>query len=389
MRDYRHRTRPVFILIAARFFSIMSINYRTLVLAGVILACLVLGISPAAADTTQYRVYSEPSGATFCVDYHCGYTTPDDFAVSPDTWHTITVSMAGYQTWSTYENVGSPGTDVINAILVPNPPSYGWLDLNSFGADIYIDSVYYGNGEQTIPLAPGSHTLLLKKPGYYDSTTQISITAGETYPTAIGMAPYTQSPIYGDLQIQSVPPGAAVYVNNNYQGITYPGDPVYVTQLAPGTYTVNLAMQDYQPFTQTAVVQAGITKQITAPMVPSSPGTAPDTTGQLIVGSTPSGAGIYLDNKYSGVTPIVLANIPAGSHTLVLRQGGYQDWTSTVIVTGGGYAEVSGTLVSGSTPAKPAPANPVPQPTKSGLAVFIPLAGVGICGAFVLLRMKE
>lgn len=367
----------------------MSMHYRTLAVASVILACLVLGISPAAADATQFRVYSEPSGAIFCVDYHCGYITPDDFAVSPDSWHTITVSMAGYQTWSTYDNVGSTGTEVINAILVTNPPAYGYLGINPFSADIYIDNIYYGNGEQTIPLAPGSHTLLLKKSGYYDSTTQFSIAAGETFPTAIGMVPYPQSPTYGDLQIQSVPPGAAVYVNNNYQGITYNGDPVYVTQLAPGTYTISLAMQDYQPYTETAVVQAGITKQITAPMIPSAPGSAPDNTGQLIVGSTPAGAGIYLDNKYSGVTPVVLANIPAGSHTLVLRQGGYQDWTSAVTVTGGGYAEVSGTLVSGTSPAKPAPGNSVPQPTKSGLTVVIPLAGIGICCALVLLRKKE
>ncbi len=267
----------------------MSLNYRIVMIAAAILFCLILGVSPAAADSTQFRVFSDPAGASFCVDYHCGYTTPDNFAVDPNTWHTITVSMDGYQTWSSYENVGSTGTSVINANLVPNPPSYGWLDLNPFGADIYIDNIYYGNGAQTIPLAPGTHTLLLKKPGYYDSTTQFTITAGQTYPTAIGMTPYPQAATYGDLQIQSVPPGAAVYVNNNYQGTTYPNDPVYVTQLAPGSYTVSLSMQDYQTHTETAIVQAGISNTITATMVPDIPGPTPDTTGQITVGSTPAG----------------------------------------------------------------------------------------------------
>jgi hypothetical protein len=292
--------------------------------------------------------------------------------------------MPGYQTWSTYDGVGDSGTEVINAVLVPNPVSYGWIDINPFEADIYIDSIYYGNGEQSIPLSPGSHTLLLKKPGYYDSTTSFSITAGETFPTAIGMVPYTQSPAYGDLQVQSVPPGAAVYVNENYQGITYPGDPVYVTQLAPGTYNVRLAMQDYQSFAQTIVVLPGSTGQITAPMAPLLPEPVPDATGQLIVGSTPSGAGIYLDNKYSGVTPTVLANIPAGSHALVLRQAGYAEWTSAVTVTGGSYTEISGTLAPSTTLTKP-----MPQPTKSGLPAVIPLTGIGICGFLVLLSKKE
>lgn len=362
----------------------MSTHYRTLVVAGLILACLALCIAPAAAEDSQYRVYSDPSGATFCVDYHCGYSTPDDFPVLGNTWHTITVSMPGYQTWSTYDGVGDSGTEVINAVLVPNPVSYGWIDINPFEADIYIDSIYYGNGEQSIPLSPGSHTLLLKKPGYYDSTTSFSITAGETFPTAIGMVPYTQSPAYGDLQVQSVPPGAAVYVNENYQGITYPGDPVYVTQLAPGTYNVRLAMQDYQSFAQTIVVLPGSTGQITAPMAPLLPEPVPDATGQLIVGSTPSGAGIYLDNKYSGVTPTVLANIPAGSHALVLRQAGYAEWTSAVTVTGGSYTEISGTLAPSTTLTKP-----MPQPTKSGLPAVIPLTGIGICGFLVLLSKKE
>lgn len=361
----------------------MYTHHRTLAVASVILACLVLCIAPAAAENSQYRIYSDPSGATFCVDYHCSYSTPDDFPVLGNTWHTITVSLPGYQTWSTYDGVGDSGTEVINAVLVPNPVSYGWLDINPFGADIYIDSIYYGNGEQTIPLSPESHTLLLKKAGYYDSTTPFTITAGETFPTAIGMVPYTQSPAYGDLQVQSVPPGAAVYVNENYQGITYPGDPVYTTQLAPGTYNVRLAMQDYQPFTQTIVVLPGSTGQITAAMSPElSP--ASDTTGQIIVGSTPSGAGIYLDNKFSGVTPMVMADIPVGSHTLVLRQAGYAEWTSAVTVTGGHYTEISGTLIPSTTPTKP-----VSQPTKSRLPAVIPLAGLGICGFLILLGKKE
>ena len=81
---------------------------------------------------------------------------------------------------------------------------------------------------------------------------------------------------------------------------------------------------------------------------------------------------------------MVLANIPAGSHTLALRQAGYAEWTSAVTVTGGSYTEISGTLAPSTTPTKP-----MPQPTKSGLPAVIPLAGIGICGFLVLLNKKE
>ncbi len=86
--------------------------------------------------------------------------------------------MEGYQTRSSYENAGGAGTSVINANLVQNAPSFGWFDTNPFGADIYIDNNYYGNGAQTIALSPGSHSLAIKKPGYNDYQGQITITAG-------------------------------------------------------------------------------------------------------------------------------------------------------------------------------------------------------------------
>jgi hypothetical protein len=362
----------------------MTLNYRSLIVMGLILACLCLGVSPVAADAPQFRVFSSPGGASFCVDYHCGYTTPDNFAATPNSWHTILVSMDGYQTWTDSVYLDNYGTTVVNANLVPNPPAFGYLDITSFGADIYVDGVGQGNGDQKMPLSPGTHTLLLKKPGYYDHEEAFTITTDRTTTLAPGMTPYPPSSPYGDLQVQSIPPGAAVTVNGDYKGTTYPGDPVYVTQLTPGSYTVSLAMPDYQTYTETAVVQANAVKTITAAMVPATPGPSPDTTGQVTVGSSPSGAGVYLDTKYRGVTPMVLTDIPAGSHTIVLRQNGYQDWTSSVAVTAGSYAAVSGTLVPGAVPPTPAP-----QPTKSGLSVVIPLAGAGICGALVILKRKE
>ena len=102
----------------------MTINFRSLILMGLILAGLCLAVSPVSADTPQFRVYSNPSGASFCVDYHCGYVTPDDFAATPNSWHTIVVSMPGYQTWSDSIYLDNYGTTVVNANLDPNPPGF-------------------------------------------------------------------------------------------------------------------------------------------------------------------------------------------------------------------------------------------------------------------------
>lgn len=67
--------------------------------------------------------------------------------------------------------------------------------------------------------------------------------------------------------------------------------------------------------------------------------------GVLMVGSVPSGASAYVDGTLKGTTPLTLSSIPIGSHTVTFRKAGYSDFTTTVTVTAGAIAKVTGTLV--------------------------------------------
>lgn len=358
---------------------------RILLVACILLISIFAACAPV-SGAAYIDVTSSPSGATVCLDgWNCD-TTPETFSVGAYTWHTVTVSMPGYQTWSDYMGTGSDvSTTAEYAQLVP-VSTVGWLKINPFGADVTVDGTYYGNGDMSFPLSAGSHTLQLKKAGYSDYTTTFSISDGQTTSLAPGMTPYAQSSGYGDLQIQSDPSGAAVYVNNNYKGTTSSSSALYVTQLTPGSYTVSLSLPDYQTYTETAVVQSGIIYDIHANLVPVTPGPSPDTTGQINVGSSPAGAEIYLDNTFRGITPMTLVNIPQGSHTIILKITGYQDWSSPVNVIAGTYAQVSGTLSSGQ---QPNPTATAPQPTKSPAAFATIISAIGICGVLVLLGGKR
>jgi hypothetical protein len=365
-------------------------NNSILVVAAILLIGLLAGITPVAAQQSWFDVSSTPSGAWTCLDgWNCD-NTPITFAVTPSSYHRISVYMDGYEMWSDYVGAGSDGTTtMVSANLVPTPASVGWLDIRSSGADIWIDGTYRGNGDQTTPLSPGSHTLLLQKAGYYDSTTPFTISGGQTTTLSPGMTPYSQSSGYGDLQIQSDPSGAAVFVNDNYEGTTSSSSALYVTQLKPGSYTVRLTMPDYQAYTETAAVRDGIIYDIHATMVPVTPGPTPDTTGQINVGSTPTGANIYLDTTFRGITPLTLTNIPQGSHTITLKINGYQDWTSSVNVVAGSYTQVSGVLNPGQPPGPTVSApQPTPQPTKSPIDLATIISAIGISGAVMLVRKR-
>ncbi|MCX6681545.1 MAG: PEGA domain-containing protein [Methanoregula sp.] len=51
--------------------------------------------------------------------------------------------------------------------------------------------------------------------------------------------------------------------------------------------------------------------------------------------SSPSGAEIYLDNQYYGSTPSAITNVEFGNHTLEIRHGGYQSWSTSITVSSG------------------------------------------------------
>jgi hypothetical protein len=56
--------------------------------------------------------------------------------------------------------------------------------------------------------------------------------------------------------------------------------------------------------------------------------------GNIFISSFPSGANIYLDNQYIGLTPLTLKYVENGRHYVRVRLAGYQDWITDVVVYG-------------------------------------------------------
>ena len=55
--------------------------------------------------------------------------------------------------------------------------------------------------------------------------------------------------------------------------------------------------------------------------------------GSITVTSSPSGADIYIDNVYKGLSPAVFEAVPNGDHIVLVRLDGYQDITKSMTVT--------------------------------------------------------
>jgi hypothetical protein len=81
----------------------------------------------------------------------------------------------------------------------------------------------------------------------------------------------------------------------------------------------------------------------TTPLFPV-PASGEATTRSLDISSTPPGSEIYIDGIYKGITPLVVSDMPAGSHFLELRYPGYTSLKKSLEIKAGATLYVDATL---------------------------------------------
>jgi len=269
-----------------------TLQNRLFLSLGIFLVIFAFGIPPAAAAANaNIQLYIEPSNAvaTACVDNHCQITSmfPEGEGASftgldSNSYHTVTVTLDGYQMYSQTIYL-TTGTQVVDAVLQPVPTP--------------------------TPVAPGN------------------------------------------LEIEENPKGGTACIDGTQcQNLPFDqnaGGVFDFYSLAGNTYhTLTISLNGYQSYSESIFVDTGGNDEEAVTLVPAAPTQNLPSTGQLTVHSIPPGAGVYLDNGYRGVTPMVLTNIPAGSHTVMFQMNGYQELSAEVTVVAGGSVDVPGTLTA-------------------------------------------
>jgi len=127
----------------------------------------------------------------------------------------------------------------------------------------------------------------------------------------------------GTMDLRSIPDGASVVIGEKYYGQT----PLTVSALAPGTYDCTFSKYGYRKFSTRLTVEAGRITGVTATLVQD--------TGALAITSVPAGAGVLVDGKNAGMTPLMAENLTGGDHTVAVSLDGYTSLQQTVAVITG------------------------------------------------------
>ena len=152
--------------------------------------------------------------------------------------------------------------------------------------------------------------------------------------------------VYGNVSIASAPEGADIYINDIRKGKT----PLVLHDLTAGEYEISIRKDGFETHTEPLVVNGSATTEVTAILTQNY--------GALQIESDPPGAEVYIDGRKSGVTPVTLARIENGDHTVKVVRSGYDTWTNQVSIAAGRQSTIQarlsvsmGNLVITSTPA--------------------------------------
>ena len=140
----------------------------------------------------------------------------------------------------------------------------------------------------------------------------------------------------GYFEITSSPSGASVYFDDTPKGMS----PVTVQVYTTGSpdHTIRVTKDGYYPWEQTHYGNPfeGETIHINADLVfipVTQPTTPPVGTGKgyYSISSSPSGATVYFDGSYKGISPVTVEVSTTGTpgHTVSVSLSGYQTWTNS------------------------------------------------------------
>ena len=201
---------------------------------------------------------------------------------------------------------------------------YGTLSVNSNpkGAKVYLDNDYKGETPLDLRnIATGQYILKMTLAGYEDWTSTVVILPVLTVRISADLTPKENE--FGSISVNSNPQGARVYLDNAYKGNT----PLNIRDVATGRHKIRIMLSGYEEWTSDITVSSSRVARVTADLKPQAE------YGSISINSEPQGADIYLNDKYEGLTPLNLQDIPAGNYMVKITLPGYKEWVDDVTVS--------------------------------------------------------
>ena len=246
------------------------------------------------------------------------------------------------------------------------------IHCNVDGAKVSFDGDYKGEiaaGILDVPVyVTGTpyRTFTIEKEGYKTYTGKITSVPGKGQVIDI-YAKLSALPLveYGTLHLLVTPTLSTVYFDGTDAGTVPPNGILIIRNVIPGNHAIQVSREGYTTQTMEIFVEKNELKKVPVTLQIAD-------SGPLTVSSDPPGAQVYLDGEMIGMTPLTVADVSPGEHTLLITLDGYTDFSQVVTISGEGNI-VSAALV------------PSVRTSRAGISPLVLLGALAGC-AFIALR---
>ncbi len=209
-------------------------------------------------------------------------------------------------------------------------PFYGFARISSTpdGAEIFIDGKSSGAVTPTLldSVSKGQHALELKKAGFKPVSQAFEIQGGDTFAFSPALVPEAtvKSKEFGKVVIQSIPTGAAVYLDNI---LLNPKTPCTLESVSLGIHRFKFSKPGYELTEIERTVSALKPLRLNVTMTAV---TKPVTGTSYLKVTVVPWANVYIDEKFIETTPIAgTLKVNSGQHVVKLENPNLKIWQKT------------------------------------------------------------
>ncbi len=213
-------------------------------------------------------ISSTPQGAMVFIDNVAKGITPVTLTDTAIGTHQLLLRKTGFDDYirsiliepATPVTIGATLSKSLPESTTPPSASTGSIAITSSptGAMVFVDGIPRGTTPVILPEIPtGNHLVILSFKGYDDWNHTISVGSGQM--AAINAELDATKEITGSLAVITDPPGAEIYIDGNFKGVS----PVTIQGLSAGMHTILLTMQEYTDNSTTITITAGQTRKYT------------------------------------------------------------------------------------------------------------------------------
>lgn len=319
-------------------------------------------------------VMSTPDHANVYLDGIFKGETPLMLSDTTSGSHTVQVKSSSYDEWKSTVWVPESGTKTISAVLNKNTdelPQGINVSSTPAGAEVLLDGLKKGVTPILLNrIVAGIHVVEIGYPGYTSWKSTVDVPEADIKEISIRLIPKPDR-LPGSISISSSPGSASILLDGMYAGQTPANSSLNLDTITPGEHTIGLTLPGYQPYSTNTTIAPNQTAEVHVTLVPVS---GPLAKGALSVSSDPAGAAISIDNNPLGMSPLTAYDITAGSHKVTITMAGYEEYSTSILVTAGTTSTVSATLLK--------------LPPTLHSPVF-PFAALGALGIIVFFALKK